>query len=157
MRRSFIASIVWLAFISSACAESMELSVTHTKLDTYFYVFSVFTNATRDGVAFHVTVTSKQYDIYPDSSAGVDMVIHKKLANGGLEGSVGPVEPVIAVALKKEKRVWRVDFTVSRELLKNPDVCFIFRVQAHDTINGKTVPMPSADFYELRLEDFTKP
>ena len=157
MRYSFIASIVWLAVVSSACATSVELPVTPTNLDTYGYAFSVFTNATKDGVAFHLTITNKQYDIYPDSSAGVDMVIHKKLADGGMEGSVGAVTPEIPVTLKKEKRLWTADFTVSSTLLKNPDAYFVFSVLAHSTVNGKIIPMPSVTFYELRLQDFAKP
>ena len=157
MRLSFIALIVWSAFVSSACASSVELPVTPASLDTYAYAFSVSTNATGDSVAFHVTITSKQSDIFPDSSAGVDRVVHKKLSDGGLENSIGSVEPVIPVTLKKEQRVWTADFTVSRELLKNPDICFVFTALAHVTMNGKTVPMPSAEFYELRLQDFIKP
>jgi hypothetical protein len=155
--RTFIVSIIWLALVSSVRASSVELPVTPTNLNTYFYTFSVETNATKDGVAFHVTITNKQYDIYPDSSAGVDMVIHKKLADGGMEGSVGAVTPAIPVALKKEKRLWTADFTVPRRLLENPDACFVFSVLAHSTVNGKVIPMPSADFYELGLQDFAKP
>ncbi|MGO8925990.1 MAG: hypothetical protein ACLQU3_03710 [Limisphaerales bacterium] len=157
MHRSFIASIIWLVFVSSTWATSVELPVTPTNLDTYFCTFSVLTNATKDGVAFHVTITNKQSDIYPDSSADVDMVIHKKLADGGMEGSVGPVTPPIPVELKKEKRLWTADFTVSRELLKNPDVHFVFGVLAHSTVDGKIIPMPSITFYELRLQEFAKP
>jgi hypothetical protein len=157
MCRSFVAVIAWFVFISSACATSVELPVTLTNLDAYFYVFSVLTNATRDGVAFHVTITHKQYDISPDSNAGVDMVVHKKPTNGGFEGSIGSVKPEIPVTLKKEKRVWTADFIVSRELLKNRDVCFVFSVLAHTTVNGKTISMPSVTFYELRLQDFAKP
>jgi hypothetical protein len=151
MHRIFLTFILWFAIALSAHASSVEYSVTRTNLDTYFCVFSVLTNATSDGVAFHVTITNKQYDIFQDSSAGVDMVAHKKSGNGCLEGSIGFVEPVIPITLKKEKRVWTADFTVSRELLKNPDVCFVFGVLVHRTINGKTMTMPSADFYELRL------
>ena len=154
MRRSFIAFIIWFGFISSVRATSVEFSVTPTNLDTYFFTFSVLTNATKDGVAFHIAIASKQYDIYPDSSADVDMVMHKKLADGGMEGSVGPVTPAIPVALKRKKRVWTADFTVSRTLLKDPDAYFVFGVLAHSTVNGKNIPMPSVTFYELQLQDF---
>ena len=155
--RSFIASVVWLVCISSACATSVRIPVTPTNLDTYFYVFSMLTNATSDGMAFHVTITNKQNDIFPDSSAGVDVVVYKEHADGGREGSIGPVKPEIPVTLNKEKRVWTADFTVSRELLKNPDICFVFSELAHRTVNGKTMAMPSITFYELRLQDFAKP
>lgn len=157
MPRSLIASIIWLVFAPSTWATSVELPVTPTNLDTYSCTFSVSTNATRYGVAFHVTITNQQFDFYPDSTADVDLVIHKKLADGSLEGSVGPVTPAIPVALKKEKRLWTADFTVSRELLKNPDVHFVFGVLAHSTVDGKVIPMPSITFYELRLQDFAKP
>jgi hypothetical protein len=155
--KAFIVSLVWFVFVSSACATSVEIPVTPTNLDTYVYVFSVLTNTASDSVTFHVTITNKQYDIFPDSSASVDMVVHKKHANGGREGSIGPVKPEIPVILKKEKRLWRADFTVSRDVLKNPDVCFVFSELAHTTVNGKTIPMPSITFYELRLQDFAKP
>jgi len=155
--RAFIASIFWLALVLSVRATSVELPVTPTNLDTYGYTFSVLTNATQDGVAFHVTITNKQYDIYPDSSAGVDMVIHKKLADGGMEGSVGSVMPAIPVALKKEKRLWTADFTVPHSLLEDTNACFVFSVLAHSTVNGKIIPMPSVTFYEFRLQDFAKP
>jgi hypothetical protein len=155
--RAFIISIIWVALVSSVRASSVEIPVTPTNLDTYGCIFSVLTNATQDGAAFHVTITNKQYDIYPDSSAGVDMVIHKKIANGSEEGSVGQVTPAIPVALKKEKRLWTADFTVSRSLLKNPDAYFVFSVLAHSTVNGKIMPMPSITFYKLRLQDFAKP
>jgi hypothetical protein len=138
-------------------ARSVELPVTPANPDTYGYIFSVLTNATRDGVAFHVTITNKQYDIYPDSSADVDMVIHKKLADGGMEGSVGPVTPTIPVALKKENRFWTADFTVPHSLLEDTNVCFVFSVLAHSTVNGKIIPVSSVTFYELRLQDFAKP
>lgn len=155
--RAFIISIFWLALVSSVLADSVELSVTPTNLDAYGYTFSVLTNATKDGVAFHVTITNKQDDIYPDSSADVHMVIHKKLADGGMEGSVGRVTPAIPVALKKEKHFWTADFTVPHSLLEDTNACFVFSVLAHSTVNGKIIPMPSVTFYELRLQDFAKP
>jgi hypothetical protein len=115
------------------------------------------TNATKDGVAMDVNITKKQYDIYLDSSSGVDMVIHKKLADGGMEGSVGGVMPVIPIALKKEKRFWTAGFTVPHSLLEDTNACFVFSVLAYSTVNGKVIPMPSVTFYELRLQDFAKP
>ena len=157
MRHSFFAFIIWLATLWSVRADSVELPVTPTNLDAYVCTFSVSTNATMEGVAFHVTITNKQSDIYPDSSGNVDMVIHKKRPDGGMEGSVGPVMPAIPVVLKKKKRLWTADFTVSRELLKNPDAYFVFSDLAHSTVNGKIIPMPSITFYELRLQDFIKP
>ena len=155
--RAFIASIFWLALVSSMRATSEELPVTPTNLDTYGYTFLVLTNTTQDGVTFHVTITDKQYDIYPDSGADIDMVIHKKFADGSMERSFGRVTPAIPVALKKEKRFWTADFAVPHTLLENTNACFVFSVLAHSTVNGKIIPMPSVTFYELRLQDFAKP
>ncbi len=158
MHRSLIALFVWLLFVSSARATSAEIPVSPANLDTFSYTFSVSTNASKDGMAFHVTITSKQSGIYPDSDAYVGRVIHKKLDNGDpAGGSIGPAQPAIPVALRKEKRVWTADFTVSRELLKDPELHFVFSVLAHSTVNGKTIPMPSLTFYELRLQEFAKP
>jgi hypothetical protein len=57
----------------------------------------------------------------------------------------------------KEKRIWKADFTVSWESLKNPDFYFVFGVPVYDTINGKRIPMPDEDIYQIRLQDFAKP
>jgi len=152
-----IASIIWLTLIPSMRADSVELPVTPANLNTYDYAFSVSTHATHDGVAFHVTITNKQYDIYPDSSANVDLVVHKKLADGNMEGSVGPMAPMIPAAIKKAKRFWAADFTVAHSLVEDANACFVFSVLAHRTINGKLISMPSVTFYEFRLKDFARP
>ena len=57
---SFLASIFWFAVVSSVHALSLQVSVTPTNLDTHGYTFSVLTNATKEGVAFHVTIANKQ-------------------------------------------------------------------------------------------------
>jgi hypothetical protein len=140
----------------SAFGDSIEIPVTPDALNQGDYVFSVTTNSVQDGVAFHVIITSKRYDILPDSGAHVDMVIHKQIANGGIEESIGPVKPGIPISLKKENRVWTVDFTITREVLKNPEASFVFSVLGQLTVNGKVIEMPSVTFYELRLQDFAK-
>jgi hypothetical protein len=66
------------------------------------------------------------------------------------------VKPEIPLRVKKDKRVWEADFTVSYELLEKPGLCFGFTEIAHATIDGKSVAMPSADFYEIKLRDFLK-
>lgn len=159
MKSSFITHIIWLVFVSSVRAqEGTEIPVTPTNLDTYFYHFSVSTNATSRGVAFQVTIKSKQSAIYPDSVAEMENVIHRQLTNG-TEVSIESTKPAIPVALKKKKRLWTADFTVSRDLLKNPDLSFVFTVAAHgaSAINGEAIPMPLVAFYELRLQEFVKP
>lgn|GEM_PF-6558996 len=153
MYRLFIASTIWLVFVTSARAGSMEFPVTPTHLDKNGYRFSVSTNATPRAIAFHVIITAKKLDI--DSNCGAYLaIVTRKQAQGSL--TISPVKPKIQVTMKKEKRIWKADFTVSRKLPKNPDVYFIFSVPAYDTIAGKRIYMPDVDFYEIRLRDFAK-
>jgi hypothetical protein len=86
----------------------------------------------------------------------LEIITHKN-SGGGLLVSSQPVTPAIQVALVKEKRIWKADFTVSWESLKNPDFYFVFGVPVYDTINGKRIPMPDEDIYQIRLQDFAKP
>ena len=153
MHRLFIASTIWLVFVASARAGSMEFHVTPTHLDKNGYVFSVSTNATPRAIAFHVIITAKKLDIDPNCGAYLAIVTGKQ-AHGLL--TISPVTPKIQVTMKKEKRIWKAGFTVLQELLKNPDVYFIFSVPAYDTINGKRIYMPDVDFYQIRLRDFAK-
>lgn len=155
MHRLFITTVLWLAVTFTAWGTSVEIPVTPTTLDTYFYIFSVSTNAAPGGIAFHVTMTAKTGDIDTnDSSAGLGTVTHTE-SGGGLLISSQPFESPIQVTLKKEKRSWTADFIVSDELLENPDLYFNFGFLAHSIVHGKSIPMPSVTRYELRLEDFT--
>lgn len=162
MRRLFLTVIVSLVLLSTAHAND-EISVTPTNLDTMLYSFTVSTNATHTGVAFHVTITHKRFDIYPDSIADVGTIAYTEITNSTARPSPQPakaasferLKPAIPVALKKEKRIWTAEFTASHELLKNTNACFVFSVFAQDPKNGnKAAP---ADLYELRLQDFAKP
>ena len=156
MHRLSITTVLWLVITFTAWGTSMEIPVTPTSLDTYFYLFSVSTNTTQGGIAFHVTMTAKSTDINTnDSSAGLEIVTHTKTSSGGLLVSCQSLEPSIPVTLKKEKRSWTADFIVSSELLKNPDLYFNCSFLAHRFVNGKSIPMPSVTRYEIRLEDFT--
>lgn len=133
----------------------MEIPVTPATLDTYFYLFSISTNAARDGVDFHVTMTAKSGDIETnDSTADLQLVTHTK-ENGGLFGSCQSLAATLPVHLKKEKHIWTADFVIPDELLSNPNLCFDFGFLAHSTVNGKVIPMPSVTRYEIRLADFT--
>ena len=156
MRRLFTTSILWLSLILSAHGLSVEIPITTTNLDQYKYVFSVSTNAATNGVAFHVTITAKREDVPSDSTAGLSIVTHTKDVDGSTH-SIEAVKPAIQVMLKKDKRVWEADFTASFELLKKAGFCFVFTETAHTIIDGKSVAMPSADFYEIKLRDFLKP
>lgn len=149
MHRSLIALSLSFGLILSASGSSVEFPVTRTNLDQYKYLFSVSTNATRDGVAFHLTVSAKAGEILSDSTAGLAVVNNTKNTR-----SIEPVPPATRVTLKKDKRVWKANFTVSAELLKQPGLCFVFTETAHATADGKSIAMPSEDLYEIRLQDF---
>lgn len=165
MSRLSLTIIALLVSLSAARADNTEFHISSTNLDTLLYSFSVSTNATDAGVAFHVIITHKRFDIYPDSSADVGTIKHKEITNATARAP-GPIiqtqtsfealKPAIPIALKKEKRVWTADFTASRELLKNPDLCFVFAVPGLERTRGKTEP-PLEDLYELKLQDFAKP
>jgi hypothetical protein len=149
-RLLLIAAIFWSSLVLSAHGTSVEISITPTNLDQHGYVFSISTNAAQYGVAFHVAISTKTGEIYSDSSVGLSMVTHPK--DGGC--SITGVEPAIPITLEKDKRVWKSEFTVSQGLLKKPGLCFIFTELAHVIRGGKSVAMPSATFYEIKLQDF---
>jgi hypothetical protein len=152
----FLTPLLWLALALSALGDSVEFSVTPNNLNQYKYLFSVSTNATQDSVAFHLTVAAKTVDVPADMTAGLRMVRHTTI-DGVDGGSIQPVEPAIPVTLKKDRRIWQVDFTVANESLKHPGLCFVFVEPAHAMLGGKSVAMPSVDFYEIKLLDFLKP
>jgi hypothetical protein len=164
MRRLFLAAILFLVSIPAARSANFELPITPTNLNSLFYTFTVSTNATKSGVAFHVTVTSKKYDIYPDSIAEVGTVTRKDVTNELLrargvliEATFEPLKPTVPVTLKKQKRSWTTDFTAPHELLKNTNAYFVFGVLGSAKAKGKTDPVPVQDLYELKLQDFAKP
>ena len=155
MHRLFVTLCLWLPLVFSAHGLSVEIPVTTTNLDQYKYRFSVSTNATTGGVSFHVVVTAKKENIHADSETGLSIVTHTNTRDGETR-SIARVKPEIPLRVKKDKRVWEADFTVSFELLEKPGLCFVFTEIAHGTIDGKSVAMPSADFYEIKLRDFLK-
>ena len=155
MHRSLIMSVFWVGFILSTHGRSLEIHVSTTNLDQYKYRFSISTNAATNGVAFHVIITAKKEDVPSDSAAGLALVTHTQDA-GGSTHSIEPVKPAVEVRLKKDKRVWTADFIASHELLIKPGSCFVFTETAHTIVDGERVTMPSADFYEIRLQDFLK-
>ena len=155
MHRLFVTLGLWLILACNAHAVSVEIPITTTNLDQHSYLFSVSTNVATDGVTFHVVIKAKKEDIYSDSSVGVSIVSQTR-TNGGETHSIAGVRPEIKVTIKKEKRVWEADFTVSNQLLEKPELCFVFTEIAHATVNGKSEAMPSAGFYEIKLRDFLK-
>jgi hypothetical protein len=130
----------------SASGRSAEFPITPKNLDQGRFVFSISTSPAQEGIAFHVTITAKTGIMPSDAHASLSIVTSTQSAR-----SIGPVKPELQVTLQKEDRIWTADFVASIDLLKNPDVCLVFNVPAHD---DKGVPMPAVDFYEIKLRDF---
>jgi hypothetical protein len=133
----------------SAYADSMIFPVTPTNLDQGQFVFSISTNSTPAGISFHVTITAKTGVIFPDSQADLSTVTRTP--------NSGTIQPVKSVTLKKNDHYWTADFIATPELLKTPDLCFVFTAYCHATENGKSILMDCADFYKVKLQDFLKP
>jgi len=121
----------------SAHADSMIFPVTPTNLDQGQFVFSVSTNSTPEGISFHVTITAKTGVIFPDSQADLSTVT--KTPNSGT------IQPVKSVILKKNDHFWTADFIATPELLKTPDLCFIFTAYCHTIENGNRQPKQWVD------------
>jgi len=157
MRQLLIIPSVLFAFILSAHATSVELPITPNQLDQQNYKFSVTTAATNDAVAFHVVITAKQSEILSDSEGNLAVVTHSKDAQGSRTGTeIKPFQPTVPIALNKDKHAWTVAFTVPRESLKTPGLCFIFSELGHSVAHGKPIAMPSITFYEIKLKEFVK-
>jgi hypothetical protein len=134
----------------SSYGESTQIFVTPKTLNQGEYVFSISTNSTQEGISFHVTITAKKGVIFHDSQADLSIV------NRETESSPGSIRTVKQVTLKKNDHTWTADFVATPELLKTPSICFVFTAYCHVIENGKTVSMPCADFYEVKLLDFLK-
>jgi hypothetical protein len=156
MKRRHLLPGLCLAAAFSSFAASVELPITPNTLDQSHYTFSVSDTTTNDQIAFHITITAKTDVIPSDSEAHLSIVTHTT-NGGGYTVSIAAAKPAIPVTLKKDKRVWAADFTVSRKTLKIPGLCCVFTEYAHTTQNGKIIAMPSATFYEFKLQDFLKP
>lgn len=156
MRHLLIIPSILFALILSAHATSVELTVTPDQLDQQNYKFTVTASATNNAVAFHVIITAKHDEIAADSEANLAVVNHGK-DGPGRSAAIAPFQPTVPIAFNKDKHAWTVDFTLPRESLKTPGLCFIFSELAHTTVNDKRVTMPSITFYEIKLKDFVKP
>jgi hypothetical protein len=137
----------------SAYASSVEFPVTPTSLEQRQFIFSISTNSSPEGISFHVTVTPKTGVMPSDSGVGFSSILTS--TNGAR--STGPLANEPKVTLQKDDHIWKADFIASSELLKNPDVYFVFEVPAHAVVNGKNIPMPAVDKYVIKLQDFLKP
>jgi hypothetical protein len=157
MRQLLIIPSVLFAFILSAHATSVELPVTPNQLDQQNYKFAVTATPTNNAVAFHVVITAKQSEISSDSEGNLVVVTHTKDGQGSRTGTeIKPFQPTVPIAFNKDKHAWTADFTLPREALKTPGLCFLFSELAHSMFNGKPIAMPSITFYEIKLKDFVK-
>ncbi len=155
MRRSLNILFVWLVAAGPVFAMCVEIPVTTSSLDTYSYTFAVSTNTATNGVAFHIVITAKRGAIDANYCSGrLDTVRDQ---NGSNEIFQEPFEAAIPVMVQKHAGEWTVDFILPHELLKSPDLYFVFWEQAVSRTNGKTEPMPAGTFYEMWLMDFANP
>ena len=142
MRGRWIAGLLWLTVAWPVCAESVVFWVTPTNLDGGGqFVFAVTNSPGSDGLSFHVTITPKKGEVPANSEA--------HLCSARIETnsrSFGPLTQETRVALKRSRHTWEADFVTSKELVSQPDTCFVFT--AWDPRS------PAADFYMLRLRDF---
>jgi hypothetical protein len=63
-----------LSGILSLYGKSTVQFVTPKTLDQGEFVFSISTNSTQNGISFHVTITAKTGEIFPDSQADLSIV-----------------------------------------------------------------------------------
>ena len=153
MHRVFIITAFLLSFALSAFGLSMEIPVTPTSLNQGTYLFSVTNRVIGNELSFHITITGIRDVIPTDSSVG--LCIATRWANGS---QIIGAEPKTPITLKKDDRVWKMDFIASSELLTNADLCLVFTVYPQAfTKDGKRIPIPSCTFYEIKLRDFIKP
>jgi hypothetical protein len=151
MGRFLLAATFWISVALSAFGDSVEIPVTPRTPEQGGYLFLVLTNPVQDGTAFRATITRKSEIISSDSTVALCLVTPRM---NGFE--IHPLKPDIKITLKKENYIWRANFILSTELLKNPDLYLIYTECGHMVVSGKTVPMPSAAFYEMKLRDFMK-
>lgn len=142
----------WFPIIPLAWAASVEIAVPPDGQTQQAYSFNISTNTAAVGLAFHIIITNKVGEIPTNSEAYVGTVTHT--TNGERGTTIVPTDPVIPITLIRGTRFWVVDFTLPAKAITQPGLNFIFVDFAHSTINGNTVFMPSADFYELKLGDF---
>src|SRR5277367_4652976 len=143
MHRVFIITAFLLAFALSAFGLSMEISVTPTSLNQGTYLFSVTNRVIGNELSFHITITGIRDVIPTDSSVGLCIATH--WTNGS---QIIGAEPKTPITLKKDDRVWKMDFIASSELLTNADLCLVFTVYPQAfTKDGKRIPIPSCTFY----------
>ncbi len=135
----------------TASAYMADIPVTTNNLDQGTYVFSVSNNAAQGGKAFHITITSKQGDFSPYSLVWLDMKHEKNV------DSIQPESLKPQITLKKDDHTWKVDFIASNELMKRPDICFIFEEIPYVIgPDGKRPLLGGGSFYEIKLWDFLK-
>jgi hypothetical protein len=144
MKQILIGTLVWLAVVLPTFGKSTVIPVTPKDTDSIDQFKFVVTNSTvSNGLSFHVIITAK-HGLMPTDGKGYLCAANLTEQSQ----SIGPMTSETQVTLKTDKRTSIADFVASPQLLNNPDACFVFVILDH---NG-----PSADFYVLKLRDFTK-
>lgn len=111
------------------------------------FMFEIMsTKENRDSVLFKVVVTPKKAKFSKDSNTTLSSV---KIA-----GNTRTIEGVRAVPHHKKGKSLACSFRVTNAKLKDPNFSFVFTNYVETVINGKVVPMPSADFFAVRLQQF---
>lgn len=140
MNRLILGIVFALVFALPAYGRVMYTQVTPDNLEKdKYYLFSVTGKESRDGVDFHVTITSEKGDIPPDATAYMEICTFSQ--DGDME-SCRPPKTEIPVKVKKEGKMWEVDFSVTREQLKESGLCLDFSL--------------SLEIYYIKLQDFLK-
>jgi hypothetical protein len=153
MHRLFISATLWLAFTLPAFGLSAEIPVTPTGLDQGKFLFSVTNSVIQGGRAFHIAITGIREAIPADSNVGLCLATH--WAHGS---EIAEAKPKTPITLKKAGRLWKLDFIAATQLLTNADLCLVFTVYPQAfTKDGKRIPIPSCDFYKIKLRDFIQP
>lgn len=148
MRHLFIMPFVLLVAVFSGYGEVPEVSITPTNLDQHGYTFAISTNATQDGMAFHVVIISKTHDIPTNSSVNL-----QQEENWGELRQEGRAAPPVKVSLKKNKRVWEADFSVPSQQLLNPGLSCLF-AEGYDGESGGMIDAKTVTYYYIRIQEF---
>ena len=71
-----------------------------------------------------------------------------------VDGSSRSIENVRKLKGKRGDQSLEVSFAAKEASTIDPDLCLIFTNFAERIVDGKVIPMPSADFHVIRLKDF---
>ena len=130
-------------------AASVFLEVSPENLDVGGFEFAIDSKTKPDGrVAFRVKIMAsgrKSFSRNPDLSLGRVEITESKRA----------IKTIRALKMNRRGKAISAEFSVDRSLVEDPHVCMIFTNYVEVMIDGKLTPMPSADFFLVRLENFS--